>query len=291
MNIIKNYLTKNTCYQLGERMNPSGLMLHSIGCPQPSAEVFARRWDDPAKEVAVHGFIDGNTGDAWQFLPWDLAGWHAGGSANKTHIGVEMGEPSSIKYKPSSAAFEIDPADVPAAVEMCERTYKAAAELFAYLCVLYNLDPMGKGVIIGHAEGHALGVASNHGDPEHIWHQLGMPYTMKTFRKLVSDILDETEEVGTVRRYYEVKKGDTLSKIARGFGRDVEDIATYNGIENADYIQVGDYIALPPIFHIVKAGDTLSKLAAKYGSTVEKLAKYNHIKDPNMIYIGQKLEV
>ncbi len=33
--IIKNYLTKNTCYTSARYRDVRGLMLHSIGCPQP----------------------------------------------------------------------------------------------------------------------------------------------------------------------------------------------------------------------------------------------------------------
>ena len=58
----------------------------------------------------------------------------------------------------------------------------AAVELFAMLCSSYDLDPLADGVIISHREGHARGVASNHGDPEHLWTQLGMGYTMDGFR-------------------------------------------------------------------------------------------------------------
>ena len=169
MKIIESMLTDNTCYKIGRPMRVKGLMLHSIGCPQPRAEVFARGWNDPSKEVAVHGFIDGNTGEVWQFLPWDICGWHAGGAANQTHIGVEMGEPDCIRYKPSSATFTLRNADRPAAVACALRTYNAAVELFAYLCDKFGLDPTADGVIIGHAEGHARGIASNHGDPEHLW--------------------------------------------------------------------------------------------------------------------------
>lgn len=291
MKIVKNYITKNNCYQIGEPMTPRGLMLHSIGCPQPSAAVFAKRWNDPEKEVAVHGFIDGNTGEVWQFLPWDMCGWHAGGKANKTHIGVEMGEPATIKYKPSSATFEIAPEDIPAAVETAERTYRAAAELFAYLCELYCLDPLEYGVIIGHAEGHAMGIASNHGDPEHLWRQLGMPYTMDSFRALVSEILDETQETGTARRYHEVKPGDTLCAIARTYGGTVAGLVEYNGIKDPDNIIVGEYIAITPITHIVVKGDTLSEIAAMYNTTVDYLVKLNNIKNPDLIYVGQKIEV
>ena len=68
---------------------------------------------------------------------------------------------------------------------VAKRTYEAAVELFASLCKQYNLDPMKDGVIISHKEGCVRGVASNHGDPEHLWNQLGTGYTMNGFRKAV----------------------------------------------------------------------------------------------------------
>ena len=68
---------------------------------------------------------------------------------------------------------------------MAKRTYEAAVELFAMLCKKYSLDPLADGVVISHREGHSRGIASNHGDPEHLWAQLGMGYTMDGFRKAV----------------------------------------------------------------------------------------------------------
>ena len=53
------------------------------------------------------------------------------------------------------------------------------------LCKKYGLNPLEDGVIISHREGHSRGIASNHGDPEHLWTQLGMGYTMDGFRKAV----------------------------------------------------------------------------------------------------------
>lgn len=73
---------------------------------------------------------------------------------------------------------------------MAKRTYEAAAELFAMLCRQYNLNPTADGVIISHREGHSRGIASNHGDPEHLWTQLGMGYTMDTFRRAVKAAMD-----------------------------------------------------------------------------------------------------
>ena len=188
MNLIQSILTKNPCYTAGRKITVKGLMLHSVGCPQPSAAVFVKNWNNASYTSAcVHGFIDGNTGDVYQCLPWNHRGWHcgtgtSGQSANNTHIGVEMCEPACIKYTSGANFTCSDPAAAKAAVT---RTYNAAVELFAMLCKEYNLDPLADGVILSHKEGCARGIASNHGDPEHLWNQLGTGYTMDGFRKAV----------------------------------------------------------------------------------------------------------
>ena len=104
-----------------------------------------------------------------------------------------------------------------------KKTYEAAVELFAYLCKLYGLNPTADGVIISHREGHARGIASNHGDPEHLWNGLGMGYTMNTFRKDVKEKMqggtvkpDETKEMYRVRKSW----GDAVSQ--KGAFRELE---------------------------------------------------------------------
>lgn len=180
MNITKSILTKNPCYKAGKTITVKGLMLHSIGCPQPSAEKLIKSWNTETAKVCVHGFIDGNTGGVYQTLPWNRRGWHCGSTANGTHIGIEMCEPDCIKYT-SGANFTCS--DQSKAKAVVERTYKSAVELFAYLCNEYSLNPLADGVIISHSEGYKRGVTSNHGDPEHLWKGLKMAYTMEGFRK------------------------------------------------------------------------------------------------------------
>ena len=186
MKLVKSIMTKNPCYSKGRKMNNGvqGLMLHSVGCSQPKALAFINNWNNSSYDRAcVHGFIDANNGTVYQTLPWNWKGWHAGGSANNTHIGVEICEPDCIKYTGGST---FTCSDIPKAKEMVKRTYEAAVELFAMLCKQFSLDPLKDGVIISHAEGHKRGVASNHGDPEYLWSQLKTGYTMDTFRKDVS---------------------------------------------------------------------------------------------------------
>ena len=187
MKLVESILTKNPCYTAGRKITVKGLMLHSVGCPQPKASAFINSWNSASYDSAcVHGFIDGNDGTAYQTLPWNHRGWHCGsgskGSGNNTHIGVEMCEPACIKYT-SGSNFTCS--DTATAKAVAKRTYETAVELFAMLCEKYSLDPLADGVIISHKEGCSRGIASNHGDPEHLWTQLGLGYTMDGFRKAV----------------------------------------------------------------------------------------------------------
>ena len=187
MKLVENILTRNPCYTAGRKITVKGLMLHSVGCPQPKASAFINSWNSPAHDSScVHGFIDGNDGAVYQTLPWNHRGWHCGsgnkGSGNNTHIGVEMCEPACIKY---TAGSNFTCSNLAEAKAVAKRTYEAAVELFAMLCRKYSLNPLVDGVIISHREGHSRGIASNHGDPEHLWAQLGTGYTMDGFRKAV----------------------------------------------------------------------------------------------------------
>ena len=198
-------------------------MLHSVGCSQSRASVFINNWNRADYDKAcVHAFIDGNDGTVYQTLPWNHRGWHCAsgknGSGNNTHIGVEMCEPACIKYTGGSA---FTCSDLATAKAVAKRTYEAAVELFAMLCKEYGLNPTADGVIISHAEGHKRGIASNHGDPEHLWNQLGMGYTMDGFRKAVKAAMNETEDKNETTsdepvKCYRVRKTWTDAKTQKG---------------------------------------------------------------------------
>ena len=191
MKLIESFITRNPCYGANmanadyryttfQRRGPLGLVLHSVGCAQPSAEVFVKKWNSTSYDRAcVHAFIDANTGTVYQCMPWNFRAWHVGGSANNTHIGVEMCEPSAIKYT-TGAKFTIK--DKEKAFRQCETAYKSAVELFAMLCNKYKLDPLKDGVILSHNECGKRGIGSGHVDPEHLWSGLGIGYTMDGFR-------------------------------------------------------------------------------------------------------------
>ena len=197
INITESIMTLNPCYTANKKIEVQGIFLHSIGCPQPDAKVIIKDWNRKDYNTAcVHGFIDGNTGEIFQTLPWDHRGWHCGkgsnGSGNNTHIGIEMCEPKCIKYT-KGATFECSNKEE--AITVSKRTWDSAVKLFAYLCEQFNLDPLKDGVILGHAEGYKRGISSNHGDPAHMWEQLGMTgYSMDSFRKAVKDEMNANKE-------------------------------------------------------------------------------------------------
>lgn len=202
MEIVQAYATKNRCYQVAAPLTPRGIMLHSIGCPQPNAAVLARyynQYQPGGQSVCVHGFIQ-RDGTYYQTLPYTMRAWHCGGSANSTHIGIEMTEPASIVYNGGASWRDLDPAATEAHVR---GTYAAAVELFAQLCAQYALDPLADGVIISHAEGAARGIASAHADPTHLWRAFGL--TMDGFRADVAIAMaaknTDTDEEDDMVRY------------------------------------------------------------------------------------------
>ena len=178
MNLKQNYLTQSGCYKAGKHITVKGLMIHSVGCPQPKADVFMKNWNRADANACVHAIVEPD-GDVYQLLPWEHRGWHCGGGANNTHIGVEMTEPSTIRY--TGGANWTETGNGENTKNHVLAAYKYAVELFAFLCHQFGLDPMADGVVISHSEGCRRGVASNHGDVEHLWSKFGL--TMAQFRK------------------------------------------------------------------------------------------------------------
>lgn len=235
---IKQFiLTKNPCYKANKKITVKGLMLHSIGTPQPNAEVLLDSWNTSEKNVCVHAFIDGNTGAITQTLPWEHRAWHCGGTGNNTHIGVEMCEPSTIRYTGNGAEW-VELADGKNTREVVLRTYSAAVQLFAYLCEEFSLDPLKDGVIISHAEGRKRGIASNHGDIEHIWDKLGL--TMDGFREDVAKTMQGESFFTDIKGHWAEKDIIYLAEkgIVNGYGDN-----TFRPSQNITRAEVAKMIA------------------------------------------------
>ena len=140
---------------------------------------------------------------------------------------MEMCEPASIRYTSGSGFTVSNKAEAQACVK---RTYEAAVELFAMLCKKYGLNPMKD--ICSHKEGHAKGIASNHGDPEHLWKGVGLNYTMDTFRQAVKAKMDgQTVPTPTLSANgsFMVRVSISNLNIRKGPGTDYAKTGKYTG--------------------------------------------------------------
>ena len=137
---------------------------------------YNNHWNQSGIQKCVHAFI-GKLANGevaiYQTLPWNMRGWHAGGAANNTHISFEICEDGL-----NDANY-------------FNQVYQKAVELTAYLCKMYNLNPLADGVVIGHYEGYQRGIASNHGDPAHWFSRFGK--SMNTFRQDVYNKMNQSQ--------------------------------------------------------------------------------------------------
>ena len=168
---------------------PRGIMVHSTGANNPNLRRYVQPddgilgvnsnqndWNRPGLEVCVHAFLGlTQAGEvaAYQILPWEYRAWHCGGDANNTHLSFEICE-DNLRDR-----------------AYWEKTYRLARELTAELCRKFGLDPLAPGVLVDHAEGAALGIASNHADVDHWWSRYGV--TMDDFRADVARLLEQED--------------------------------------------------------------------------------------------------
>ena len=117
-------------------------------------------------------------------------------------------------------------------------------------------------------------------------------------------IITNTSDSSTF--YYTVKKGDTLSGIAKKYGTTVNSLVSLNGIKNRNLIYINQKLKIysnsgyssssrenscGKILYTIKYGDTLSSIALKYQSSVSDIVKVNNISNPNLIYAGEQIRI
>ena len=311
MNLNKLIFTENACYKAGRKITVKGIMVHSTGANNPwlkryvgpddgklGKNQYNNHWNTyhpGGREVCVHGFI-GKLADGtiatYQTLPWDHRGWHAGGSANNTHIGFEICE------------------DGLADATYFGKVYQEAVELCAYLCKQYGLTEKN---IICHSEGYKQGIASNHGDVMHWFPKHGK--SMDTFRAAVKALLaadtekDEPVQEETPAITYPEKLTSGYYRVRKTWKDSKSQVGAYRVLKNAKkaadknpgtYVFTNDGVAIYPEkaaetyrIHTVVKGDTLWDIAKKYlgdGSRYPEIKALNDLKS-NVIYSGWKLKI
>ena len=130
-------------------------------------------------------------------------------------------------------------------------------------------------------------------------------YPGEKLRILTNSTIPGNEERGTGSIIYTVKRGNTLSQIAREYRVSVEHIVELNYIQNPNRIYPGEKLRITEsdrtdlapvdntiqVYYVVKSGDTLYGIARKFGITLNQILKYNDIQNPNLIYPGQTIKI
>ncbi|MBU9711902.1 N-acetylmuramoyl-L-alanine amidase [Evansella tamaricis] len=205
----RKYMTENDCYQSGRKINPKGIMIHSTAVPGVMAAAWFSRWNksylkgEINRQVCVHAFVDDQ--EVWQYLPWDHRGWHAGGTANDTHIGIEICEPGGFSYGKGVTMVGYDAAKQEA---YFRRAWKNTINLCVFLCEKYGWTEEN---IICHSEGAKRKIASNHADVMH-WFPKHKE-SMDTFRKEVNKALSRALEREGKQKVGLFQEGDIVEII------------------------------------------------------------------------------
>ena len=108
-------------------------------------------------------------------------------------------------------------------------------------------------------------------------------------------------------RVHVVRRGETLSSIARRYGTSIQALVRANGLRNPNFIFSGQRLVIPGRgakkvsssrvsarggkVHVVRRGETLSSIARRYGVSVRALARANGLRNTNFIFSGQRLVI
>lgn len=92
---------------------------------------------------------------------------------------------------------------------------------------------------------------------------------------------------------HQVKKGESLSSIAKEYGLKIETIIWANDLRN-EIIKEGQELIILPVdgvLHIVKEGETLKDIVEKYNANLEEVLTFNELILPSEVFEGQVLTI
>ena len=132
--------------------------------------------------------------------------------------------------------------------------------------------------------------------------------TLKRYNKLKSTVLEigqllkipAASSIAKVSKptSHKVRRGESLSTIAKRYGRTSEQFKAYNRLRSST-LAIGQVLKIPsssyiapikPIVHTIRRGQSLSTVSKKYGVSTLQLKVYNNLRS-NSLAIGQKLKI
>lgn len=108
-----------------------------------------------------------------------------------------------------------------------------------------------------------------------------------------SDI-DYAESTSDTPRYHTVRRGESVSTIAKRYGLRTSQVLYWNGLSSRDPIYPGQKLYVSPRYqtlHTVRRGETVWDIANLYGRRTSEILRWNNLSHRDRIYPGQKLRV
>ena len=244
MNLIKCYQTHSTWYK-GARAGskPVGVLWHDTAAGNPSIKRYVQPyetdanynemiallgknkykndWNHIEREAGLNAWIgllaDGSMATV-QAGGWDKHPWGCGGGNKGSCNGYIKKDGKTTWVDQHWIQFEICD-DGYKDEAYFKRAYQEACEFTAYICELYNIDPLGtimfNGVevptILCHADSYKLGLGGNHGDIYSWFKKFG--YDMTNVRKDVAALMGKATQ--TEQPAIQFNEGDVV-KIKEG---------------------------------------------------------------------------
>ena len=193
------YATSNGAYQSGRKISPKGCVNHSVGCAQPSVDVFFNLMNKSSAGWGVNAILgDFHKGDGriLVVLPLDARPWGCGsgkkGSWNNTKIQWEVCEPAGHTY----AGGTMIGYNVAKNKTFFDRMWKMLVSWNVYLVDKFGYSIEG---ISDHAESYRAGYGSNHSDMGQWLPKHGK--SMSALRQEVKSILNGSSVLETMVKY------------------------------------------------------------------------------------------
>lgn len=224
--ITEAICTGNRRYKAAELFTPKGVVLHSIGTPQPRASVLREFWQRDASAYVVHYMVDDRS--ILHCMPDNFKCWHVCSPGNSQFIGIEMGEPSQIHYI-SGAKFTVS--DLAAAQAYARAAYKNAVWLLAKLCREHGWDPF-TAVFTHHEVTRQRLSNTDHVDPQHLWDGLGMGYSILTLRRDVAAAMGQAS-ASQAKKPEAPTASNQIYRIRKSWSDAASQIGAYSNLEYA----------------------------------------------------------
>ena len=283
MNLITCIMRNSVCYRGTTTAKPVGIVWHDTGAGNPNicryvqpdpddpkrSELLKKigrnengnDWNHPnTEDKGVNAFIgklaDGSIATV-QTLPWNYRAWGVASGWNGSLNGTTDGK--------MWIQFEICD-DYYKSADYFKKVYNEAVEFTAYLCKLYNIDPMGSvtynGVkvptVLCHQDAYRLGFGSNHGDVLDWFGKFGatMSQVRKDVKLRMEDDMTEKETLALIDKAIKNIKfpAPTKEQIAKALGD--QWIDTYKDLPEWAKTEVMELIQMGALKG-VKAGETV----------------------------------